>query len=187
MRCSRCCGEYHEVFFRGAGLSNAYSRHKYLRPVCIGCEQTRRDKHKQSNRARAKVVDAIRRHAERYIRDGLAKTRADFEEDFGWNISQMLHDLEHAYVNGCPYCNERFSEMGHGLSDITIDICDTRQPPYYGVNTRWVCATCNREKSRTPPELWGAKLICWKRWNEQQGNLERNPLSGLPLFDCLNA
>jgi hypothetical protein len=52
---------------------------------------------------------------------------------------------------------------------------------FYGVNTRWVCLTCNRAKGRTPPELWGAKLICWQQWHSHQG--KTSPLSGLPLFE----
>src|SRR5262249_49372565 len=151
--------------------------------TCIGCEQTARDKKKRANRERSKVGDAIRRHADRFIKIGLAKTRAEFAEKYGWEIDRMLHEMEHTYKNGCGYCAESFGEMGHGLSDITLDICDPRQPPYYGTNTRWICQTCNREKGRTPPELWGAKLIAWKQWYAWQECLAVDQFVGLPLFD----
>jgi hypothetical protein len=72
--------------------------------------------------------------------------------------------------------------MSHGLSDITLDICDPTIEPYYMTNTKWVCQTCNREKARTPPDKWGAKLVYWKQWAQQQAKIARDRLTGLPLF-----
>jgi DNA-directed RNA polymerase subunit RPC12/RpoP len=79
----------------------------------------------------------------------------------------MIHDAQHSYDNSCTYCGHMFKDMGHGLADITLDIVDPSQPPYYAVNVRWVCATCNREKSRTPPALWGARRACWELWTRR--------------------
>jgi hypothetical protein len=105
------------------------------------------------------------------------KSRPDFQSKFGWDIGRMLHDLGHAYVNGCPYCTERFMEMGHGLADITLDICDPRQSLFYSINTRWICQTCNRKKGRVPPELWGAQLTAWERWRRHQEQLSAHRLT----------
>jgi hypothetical protein len=56
--------------------------------------------------------------------------------------------------------------MGHGLADITIDIVNPREPPFYDTHVKHCCGTCNKEKSQTPPELWARKLICWDQWTE---------------------
>lgn len=96
----------------------------------------------------------------------------------------MIHDLNHTYDNWCMGCDGVFKEMGHGLSDITLDIIDPRLPPYYQ-NTRWICSTCNRAKGRTPPEQWGALTAYIKRWKAHQNCININPLAGLPLFECV--
>jgi len=88
-------------------------------------------------------------------------------DDYGWVFDRMLHEAQHVYANGCQYCGEPFAAMGHGLTDLTLDIFDPVLPPYYPANIRWVCATCNREKSRTPPNQWAAKLACWAKWEHQ--------------------
>lgn len=136
------------------------------RSVCKGCEQTARDAVKLRDRWRPKVGDCIRRHAR----------RLDLEPDvlrheYGWDITRMAHDAEHTYENWCPYCAQPFALMDHGLADITLDIFDPSQPPYYGVNTRWICATCNREKGRTSPSEWAALLAAWERWRRRKDDL----------------
>jgi len=90
----------------------------------------------------------------------------------------MLHEAKHVYTNGCQYCGKPFALMGHGLADLTLDIFDPRLPAYYPANTRWACMTCNREKSRTPPDKWGAKLACWGKWERTEASCEQ-----LKLFD----
>jgi len=149
----------------------------------MGCEQQERDDRKRRNRPKAKARNTFYHHADKFIQAGKAESRREFAELYGWDIGQMSHDIEHAYGNGCPYCHQSFAEMGHGLSDVTLDIIDTEKPPYYTTNVRWVCATCNKEKQRTPPELWGAKLIAWEKWRQQQERIKNNPFCGLPLFD----
>jgi hypothetical protein len=72
--------------------------------------------------------------------------------------------------------------MGHGLADLTLDIIDPTKDPYYSTNVKWVCATCNKEKQRTPPEHWGAKLVAWQMWREQQEKLKGDPWIGT-LFE----
>jgi hypothetical protein len=127
--------------------------------MCIGCEQEKRDAEKRKDRWPTKISDMIRRHAER-----LKISVKVLREDFGWEFDRMLHEAQHAYSNGCAYCGKPFKLMGHGLYDLTLDIMDPHSPPHYATNVRWACPTCNREKGRTPPSEWGAKLACWAKW-----------------------
>lgn len=158
--CARCGGVFDaDVFFGRRAVSNAYLTR---RPVCLGCEQTARDAVKAADRWPTKIRDTIRRHAAK-----LQTTVAVLEYEFGWHFQRMLHDADHAYKNGCAYCGHAFREMGHGLHDLTLDIVEPSTAPFYVTNTRWVCMTCNRAKSRTPSALWAAKLACWDRWRRQ--------------------
>jgi len=184
--CKKCGGDYAEIFFpsHGTGVTR-YSR-KWRRNICIGCRQEEKDERKRRNRPLAKARSTFYRHADRFIKGGLAESRQEFAERFGWDVHQMAHDIEHGYANSCPYCHEAFAEMGHGLSDITLDIVDPEKPPYYTTNVKWICATDNKEKQRTPPEHWGAKLAAWDMWRKQQQKLNTDPFVGLPFFEGRN-
>lgn len=164
LRCRQCGVVYHPVFFRNA-LTTAVV--KYKRTTCIGCELTARTEAKQRNRPREKARKALGSHAARFIREGQAHSVKDFCERYGWTIERLAHDLAHTYENTCPYCWQPFVEMEHGLADVTLDIVDPARPPFYRTNVRWCCATCNREKQRTDPELWEIKLAMWRRWRAQ--------------------
>lgn len=171
IKCRKCPGEFDEVFFR------CNSSDGYIYPVCIGCEQTKRDQIKLKNRPKQKAVDALRRHAKRY---GMRAT--EFGKKYGWNIKHMLHDLKHTAGNGCMDCRKSFESMGHGLQDVSIDITDRTKEPFYGVNTRWICQSCNRLKGSLPPDRWARKLINWKKWNDIQEKLKTDQTYGLPLW-----
>lgn len=164
-QCKRCGGAYPLVFFRISQRDYAL-RAKRKNTICIGCEQTERDEKKRYNRPRKKARDAYRRHAKKFVERDIIKSQDELAQYYGWDIDQMTHDIEHASTNGCPYCHQPFSDMAYGLSDLTLDIVDPEKPPYYTTNVRWVCATCNMEKQRTPPSQWGAKLVSWQRWRE---------------------
>ncbi len=184
IHCERCGGNYEAVGFRKAHAlyaSSASGRH----PICIGCEQTERDAEKIANRLKIKARDTLRRHAAKYIKTGLVASQEEFAKKFGWDLDRMIHDIEHIYDNWCG-CGAVFKEMGHGLSDITLDICDPRLPPHYASNTRWICQTCNRAKGRMPIELWGARNAYWIQWRKQQDKLKENPLAACELFDYHN-
>jgi len=186
--CRRCGLTYEpaEAFFRqNLNHRGKLGNYRYLKSVCIGCETTARTERKRRNRPREKARRTWHHHADKYIKLGMAKSRDDFAKRYGWDLDQMAHDIEHASANGCPYCHQLFAEMVHGLADITLDIINPDMPPYYESNVRWVCMTCNREKKKTPPDLWGAKLQCWKKWRDHQDRLKTNPYAGLPLLDCL--
>jgi RNase P subunit RPR2 len=127
--------------------------------VCIACELTERTRINAANRWLAKARATIAHHAKRF---NIPQRR--LINDFGWRPDLVAHDFEHAYANSCCYCEGRYDEMPNGLADLTIDIVDPGAAPYYRTNARPCCATCNREKSRTPPHLFAAKLAGWERW-----------------------
>jgi len=144
------------------------------RSTCIGCELTARTDKTRESRERDKARRAVRTHFEKYRREHREQgkypwmagitSQGEFAQRFGWDVAQMAHDIEHAHKNGCPYCRQSFAEMAHGLADVSFDVIDPSKPPYYRTNVRPCCLTCNREKNRTAPDLWGAKLQAWERW-----------------------
>lgn len=168
--CSKCGGNYDAaVFFRRNDLAYTPAR-SGSRPICIGCEQNDRDETKRRNRWLTKARDALRGHARK-----LGFTTSELADTYGWSTERMAHEAEHAYDNGCPECGDSFRDMGHGLADITLDVIDPQSPPIYGMNTRWICMTCNRAKGRTSLALRAAKHLAWAQWREQQERLSADP------------
>lgn len=180
--CTRCGGSYREdVFFRHDSNANRHTR-VTVRAICIGCEQKARDAEKQRNRFPAKARAAISSHARKFVKKGILQVAEELTTVFGWDPKALAHDFEFAYNNGCAYCRRKYSTMGHGLSDLTIDILDPDALPYYSTNTKLCCSTCNKEKGQTPPHLWAAKLIEWAKWEARQIFLAGKEWIG-PLFD----
>jgi hypothetical protein len=77
--------------------------------------------------------------------------------------------------------------MGHGLRDITLDVYNPDEEPYY-TNTRWCCATCNSKKQGMPIAEWHQVCLAFKRQRDflafldEQAPVIRLP-EQLPLFD----
>jgi hypothetical protein len=117
------------------------------RPRCSVCEITNRTEPKNDRRERHKARDTRRRHAERF---GIPQ--AELEDYHGWQLDPMEADIIEIRDHGCRRC--RVIEGGvvvynytpSGLDDIHLDIIDPNEPPFYGINTEWVCATCNLRK-----------------------------------------
>jgi hypothetical protein len=146
-------------------------------PVCIGCELTERNDPTPEERARRKAYNTINHHAEKR-----GMTPTDFAKRYDWNIERMVYDITHGHENTCAYCWERYERMGHGLSDITLDVIDRDREPYYRTNTRWCCQTCNREKSSLPPWRWERRLIVWPLYMRWREKMSEDHTHGLPLF-----
>jgi hypothetical protein len=186
--CKKCEQTFEpaEAFFRKRNDRRRLTAvsHQRLHAVCIGCELTARTERKKTNRPREKARRTRQAHADKYIKRSVIKDRSDFAQRYGWDLDQMAHDIQHAYQNGCPYCHQMFAEMVHGLADVTLDIINPELLPYYETNVKWVCMTCNREKKKTSPDLWGAKLQCWKQWREHQEALKHDPYLGT-MFEGL--
>jgi hypothetical protein len=64
------------------------------------------------------------------------------EHHYGWELDRIEADILALLEGDCPGCHEPVQ----GLPDIHIDIRDPDEQPFYGVNTRALCATCNRRK-----------------------------------------
>lgn len=146
--CRRCGVTYGDRFF----YHHKSGARKRIEPVCIGCQQHARDTKKRANRPRQKAKWAIGNYVRKYIKLGTVKTAEEFIKRFGWDLDQITHDIEHAYQNGCTYCHESISEMGNGLSGVTLDVVDPEALPIYGTNTNWVCRSCNSPEKLNPPK-----------------------------------
>lgn len=86
----------------------------------------------------------------------------------GWDTERRPIEMEAAFRHGyCPNCVEVrdgevlvhfFRDMEHGLSDLTIDRINPKEPPVWPGNIQWLDGTCNRRKSRGDPILHGQRL-----------------------------
>lgn len=178
--CRRCNETYSDSFFQIKEKARAAAAARRSL-VCRGCQQHARDTKKRANRSREKARRTIRTHAEKYIRLGIVKTAEEFIKRFSWDIDQIAHDIDHAYQNGCKYCYVFFLEMDMGLAYLTLDIINPKLLPFYKTNTKWVCGTCNRNKSEKSPEKWEEDMYNMKRWKVQQEKLKLNPYEKMPL------
>jgi hypothetical protein len=174
IQCRKCGGWYGEDFFERAFGKCTYQ--KLRRSVCIGCRQTARDNEKmRGNRYAVKARNALISHGHKFVRKGVIRCGDELGSRFGWDLRRMAHDIEHAFKNGCSYCAVSYADMPNGLADLTLDIIDPAQPPYYATNTKWCCQTCNRSKAKTTPIRWAKKLLWWVEWRKRQSALALNP------------
>lgn len=166
-RCSRCGTTYPahlvDAAFRSASSLRDASSRGWRARVCRPCEQTKRDERKIRDRWAVKARDVIRRHAVR-----LQVSKEDLVGRYGWDPARLAHDAEFQYGNGCSYCGHQYVAMGHGLADITLDIMDRAQAPYYRTNTKWCCQTCNRKKGDRDPAWFELDRQVYEIWNLAQ-------------------
>lgn len=188
MRTCTVCGiETCETFFPVAYRKVGCHGNLQRRSVCKLCAQTQRDDAKRACRPYPKAARTLRHHSEDLLAKGKISAKDELKRLYGWNLSDMAHDIEHSYSNGCKYCREPFKSMGHGLRDITLDIMDPTKPPNYRTNVQWCCATCNSIKQSMSPEEWGEWLLYADRWTARQDELKRGSFAGLPMFDYMSS
>lgn len=186
--CTRCGGEYPEHWFRISRSHSDKSRERFYRrfatraPVCKGCERTAKDANKRKHRAAFKARTAINRHGKNLADKGIIGNPKELETLYGWDVRIMAHELEHTYSNGCPICHDSFASMVNGYRDLTLDIKDPKQKPWYGSNTQWICLSCNVSKSNRTMEEFGEDQHWWRAWEENQKRMSINPYCALPLF-----
>ncbi len=73
----------------------------------------------------------------------------------------MARDIQGALSSTCSYCGRPYLNR----ADVTLDIFDPQHPPFYGVNTRWCCNTCNQAKGEMDPHDFGIWQALWRRRN----------------------
>lgn len=180
--CKVCGATYYgdEVDAMFLGKFDKSTSRKYHGAVCNPCKLTARTQEKEVSRFLVKARNTIKGHAKKWSKADDPAQRwvssvAELIDRFLWNDVRIAHDMEHAWQNGCADCERKFQDMPGGIHDLTLDIIDRSQPPYYGTNTRFVCTTCNRKKSKTPAHLWGAMKAGWARWNKRQQWLATQP------------
>lgn len=150
IECKRCHfrGDA-EWFIRYGPKGVYYVKHRGICPMCL---QEGKDRRKHQDRAIEKARRMLYSHAKKY---GIMP--AQFARKFGWNITQMAHDINHNFENWCPYCAHPYKDMGHGLSDLTLDIINPNEPPYY-TNVRFCCSTCNSIKGQRGATAFGLHM-----------------------------
>lgn len=188
--CRKCKQVYPDVFFYQNTVRKLETRgfpkiYRLVKLICIGCQIDERTTKKRRDRPHAKAYRTLTRHADKYIRLKLIENREKFAEMYGWDLDRMAADIEHGYKHVCPYCDEKFTEMGNGLSDITLDILNPKMAPYYRTNVRWCCSTCNQTKRRLSPEEWEEFQAAMKKWKQAKGKRDDDPYAGLPLLEGL--
>lgn len=193
--CQKCKQVYPDLFFyretkvfRNPRISKIY---KLKKSICRGCRIAERTEKKIENRSRQKAYRTLIRHADNYIQkyehlefDVTVKTREEFANEYGWDLDQMVKDIEHTRKGKCPYCHRRFPEMKNGYADITLDIYNPQLAPHYH-NTRWACSTCNQAKRRMTPVQWQKFMDCMKVWEAWDEKSKDDPYAGLPLLEGL--
>jgi hypothetical protein len=92
----------------------------------------------------------------------------DLEGLYGWDLGTMVQQIKEVRKGVCGYCWRPFVEMEHGLQDISLDILNPEDLPYYRTNVRWCCSTCNSAKNRMGPSRWAAKQEMWVLWRKNQ-------------------
>lgn len=153
-----------EWFFRYGPKGAYHGKHRSICPMCL---QEKKDRRKRQNRAITKARKMLYNHAEKYSEDHPAEVMkpAQFAKKFGWSITQMVHDISHNFENWCSYCGEPYNGMGHGLADLTLDIINPDEPPYY-TNVRYCCSTCNSTKGHRGASAFGFHLAMVKARRE---------------------
>lgn len=181
--CKRCGTTYYgdeiEAMFTTRNETKNSKKYTSSNLVCNACLLTARTEAKLVNRFIAKAKNTFKHHAKAFMevrkdRPAWITAPAELADRFLWDVARIAHDMEHAWQNGCE-CGQKFQEMPNGLHDLTVDIINPADPPYWGLNTRFICTTCNRKKSRTKPSLWGAMKAAWARWNKRQEELAKLP------------
>jgi hypothetical protein len=160
LQCLECKGWFDaESGFRlnPHAKGRGHTRVPTRRARCIGCEQEARDARKQANRWVVKARDTIRRHARKY---GLSVS--EFSNRYAWTAQRIAHDFQHAFDNTCPYCWRRYIDMPVGFANVTIDIRNREEEPFYHINTERCCPTCNTEKRDMNPQQWARRLQYWR-------------------------
>ncbi|KKL78030.1 hypothetical protein LCGC14_2028960 [marine sediment metagenome] len=155
--CKRCGYTAPEEWFIKKGFtSKTHLQREYN--ICPMCQQESRDKKKWENRAINKAHRIIYSHTERYnTKHDTSLTSSRFSMMFGWEIKRMAHDINHTYDNLCWYCGHPFKDMGHGLADLSLDIINPDEEPFY-TNVRYCCRTCNSSKGHRDNQHFGFHL-----------------------------
>lgn len=178
-RCFECGG----VFDVEAGFArNRRGDMHITRATCIGCEQEQRDTAKQEDRWFQKARDTLRRHTRNFNRVRHTSLKpSDFSERFSWKIDRIAHAMSHAFENTCEYCWKPYEEMSNGYSNVTVDIYDRDDDPFWS-NTRICCHTCNTEKGHMTPEQWARRLQYWREKYDHDRKFPRAKQAALPLI-----
>lgn len=164
------CGHYWPYLFfrrgsRGKCTCHDCQHSTCYRPKCEGCEVTERTERKKLDRFWVKALLTCRKH---WKQDGY-KCRQDWEAASGLTVALVASRMRMAWEQDetCEHCDTRWREMPNGIADITVDRVDPLKP-FTRSNWGLLCPTGQRDKGRTPPDIWDQKQACWKLWREHR-------------------
>lgn len=166
--CEKCGFTAPEIFFQSHVGQDRTARVLYTHRsrICLMCTQEKQDTCKRGNRTVPKARNMLKTHCQKYNqRNDTTLKPMEFARKFGWDLKRLTHDIEHTFNNWCPYCEAHFDSMEHGLADLTLDIRDPSQPPYYN-NVVYCCSTCNKRKGQMGPTDFGLFLALVKQRRE---------------------
>jgi len=152
----------------------------------MGCEQEARDEEKQEDRFLVKARNALYSHARRLIERGVIQYKQELIDKYGWNIKWMAHQMEHAFGNCCDGCRRAYASFPNGLSALTLDIIDPKEPPYYCSNVWIRCETCNKTKGDRSATAWARRRANWEKWEKSAALRKANPWKGT-LFEGIDS
>jgi len=184
--CNGCKELYDEDFFAKCTDNRSAQRCAYRRARCMGCEQEARDEEKQEDRFLVKARNALYSHARRLIERGVIQYKQELIDKYGWNIKWMAHQMEHAFGNCCDGCRRAYASFPNGLSALTLDIIDPKEPPYYCSNVWIRCETCNKTKGDRSATAWARRRANWEKWEKSAALRKANPWKGT-LFEGIDS
>ena len=164
LKCRECGGRYDPEWFQSHTKNDGTI---VFDLDCLLCAQSKRDNTDPFYR---KAYDATRRHAEKY-----KMPMKEFQEEYGWDVKKIAHEMKHAWENGCGDCDEPYQGMENGLRELTLDILDPTKEPYYRTNVRIICNGCNQRKSSMSPERYERFIKYGKKWKRNQTVKRENP------------
>lgn len=86
---------------------------------------------------RRKAGDCRKNHARRY-----GYPADELTDHYGWRLDRIVADMLAALGAPCPCCGRTCDTLG----ELHVDVIDATYAPWYGLNTRVICGTCNRSK-----------------------------------------
>ena len=176
------CGETYDadVFF---GRNHARKRRGEIcisrQAVCKLCRQTARDKKKYEDPWYLKAKNAYRSHGRKLTRQGKIAHSSELRTKYGWSVARIEHDMRHHWENGCQYCQKPFQGMPNGMGELTVDIHNPKEAPYYPDNIKYICWTCNAAKGLMTPSQFARYRRMSARWQKRQGAINAGIAPGM--------
>lgn len=193
---TKLCRRCHK---RLPATTDYFARHRIAHGVTqleATCRMCKADIRHRENPWRVKAWRTIELHTHAYM-DEYTRTPqafpswdgsyATFAKAYGWAPGLIAGEMQAAYEGPCRSCGGYFKEMGHGRGDLTVDIIDPSQEPFYQYNTRLVCRSCNGRKGARMPHKEARLRQAYERWQATEHENHQPSLWALEPVDVAPA